>query len=67
MLPSLWLELVRIFTVQVFTSMHHIYLIVDLLALLDEDRRFAIWATTDWERSIHDGLTAISWDDRVYS
>lgn len=66
-LPSLRSEFLRIFTVEVFSSMHDVDLVIDLCSFLDEDRRFLIRSSTNWKCGIGDAGSAVRWDDRMES
>lgn len=62
-LPALRLELIRVRAVEVLSALHNVDLVVDFLALLDEDGRFAIRSTAEREGRVVDCDPGISRDD----
>lgn len=67
MLPSFRLKLESIFSIQILSSLHHIHMIGDDLASLDEDWRLAIGTTSNRKSSIANSTSRISRNDRMKS
>ena len=45
--------------------MHDVDLVVDLLALLDQDGRFSVGSSADWEGGVPDRCSAVTWNNGV--
>jgi hypothetical protein len=65
--PSLGLELLGIFAIDILSSMHHVYLIVHRLTLFNKDRGFAIWTTANRNCCVANGSAPIYRDDGMQS